>query len=291
MLGFLIAEPTLKIQNAYDEWRAKKNFNNDEPLAKENEEYIALSEAARIAYEQLKEAGNSRHVDFVGDSPEEKILEYFSITIRLVTDIYGKHPPSTKLERIDPDVFKRGMITDGGESFKYYNDANIFYKDLSIKSSELAKTIQKLKEQDKRLNNDTWTSIIEAVEYISKHIGMSATNEVDSGYIFLETLNQIRQAGHKDAIKIRGNKEVNRGMPGSNYNSLKTTIRAEYWENMEINPVCIDPDAQEEPQTEPSVLSDYNAQSQPKYFHLEIKRQDMLNRWNQSAIKERGTML
>ena len=67
--------------------------------------------------------------------------------------------------------------------------------------------------------------------------------------------------------------------------------RSEYWENMELNPVCIDPDAQEEPQTEVATFGDYNAQTNPNYFHLEIKRQDMLNRWNQSSIKERATML
>ena len=111
---------------------------------------------------------------------------------------------------------------------------------------------------------------------------MSGTGDVDRGYIFLEALSKIRQACYENAVAIRGNK---------NNDKLKTKIRSEYWENMELNPVCIDPDAQEEPQTEVATFGDYNAQTNPNYFHLEIKRQDMLNRWNQSSIKERATML
>ena len=263
-------------------------------------EYMPLSEAARTIYTELRVSGNSVHVTLAeGSNSPEGILNYIAIAIQIETEIFGKHPPSTRLERIDPDEFKRGMICNEGGSFRYYSDSRnrVAYTDLAIKSAEINNVLQSLKDNEAALNQENeqnievWIPIIEAVEYIHKHIGMSGTNEVDSGSITLEVMVQIRQAGHEDAIVIRGNKEINRDMPGSNYDNLKTKVRSEYWGNMEIDPVCVDPDAQEEPQTEPSVLSDYNAQTNPKYFHLEIKRQDMLNRWNKSAIKGRGEML
>lgn len=113
-----------------------------------SEEYMPLLEAARAAYEELRACGNSFHVKMAeqdSTATPEKILEYFSIAISLEVDVFGKHQPSTRLEKIDRNEYKSGMFSDGGNTFKYYGQDKAKYVDNAIKRTDLEPAIEKLK--------------------------------------------------------------------------------------------------------------------------------------------------
>jgi hypothetical protein len=112
-------------------------------------EYMPLSEAAQIAYEELRACGNSAHVTMAerdSTATTEEILQYFSIAISKEVNVFGKHPPSTKLERLDrSEIDRKGILCDGGDTFKYYAQDKAKYVDIAIKRVDLESVIEKFK--------------------------------------------------------------------------------------------------------------------------------------------------
>ncbi len=125
-----------------------------------------------------------------------------------------------------------------------------------------------------------WVSIDEAISYIHKHLSKIKDIEYDSGVIFMDSLDEIRQAGYSGSLKIRGNKEINRDSHLDRFDRLKTKVEPEYWERMEIDPICVDTRAKSLPHTRPAKDGDLISQSLPRYINLEANREDMIRRWN-----------
>ena len=81
---------------------------------------IPLREAARIAYEEARASGSilAHAAERVGpDKSPEGILNYVATYIAQVALIWGKRPPSTKSEPIDPMQAMTGAFCDGPRHF------------------------------------------------------------------------------------------------------------------------------------------------------------------------------
>jgi hypothetical protein len=66
---------------------------------------------------------------------------------KFVTFSSGKHLPSTKLEQIDTNEFKRGHFVSGDSAFGYFDTNEMKYVDLTIKKSDLNRAPEKMKEE------------------------------------------------------------------------------------------------------------------------------------------------
>jgi len=114
--------------------------------------YTPLSDAARNLYEDLREFDNQHAQILMAESFDNEpdgVLNYFAITISTHAEIFGKRPPSTKLEKLDQAEFGRGQFAFGGDELRYYGNDAPRYIDLAVKSNELPKILDWLKTQNR----------------------------------------------------------------------------------------------------------------------------------------------
>jgi len=118
----------------------------------QDESQLSISEAARSLYGDLR-AFDKRHwhvgLAEVFDDTEDGILTYFAICISLHAEIFGKRPPSNKLEKIDKAEWQRGSFKKEGNEFWYYHTKKPRYIEMVIYSSDLPSIFNILKSQNK----------------------------------------------------------------------------------------------------------------------------------------------
>lgn len=108
---------------------------------------VSLAKGARIAYEQLRgtlwaEAASRLRVD----GTPEGILDYLGTGLTAEIPVFGKYPPSTKLERIETRAVKTGTI-EGGATYLELNDQHrTRIVDLTVRKSDLRKAIKHMRE-------------------------------------------------------------------------------------------------------------------------------------------------
>jgi hypothetical protein len=114
---------------------------------------IPMPEAARLAYEELREIGSMwagaadrLAARLEGESRNDAALRYMAVALHNQdVPIYGAHPPSRRRELIDLDEFKRGGFDNAGATFSYYMEKEPRYVDLAVRKGELAAAIEKMK--------------------------------------------------------------------------------------------------------------------------------------------------
>lgn len=117
--------------------------------------YLLLSEAGRTLYGDLREFDKDHwHVKLAEsfDDMEDGILTYFAICISLHGEIFGKRPPSNRLEKIDQEEWKRGHFKDKGNEFWYFNTQKPRYIEMVVDSSDLLGILEILTSQTKLEN-------------------------------------------------------------------------------------------------------------------------------------------
>jgi len=111
---------------------------------------ISLSEGARIAYEQIKGTLWASAAERLRiDSTPEGILDYIATGITLEVPVFGKYPPSTKLERVKDRELKSGSIEGGASILQLRDQHHSVITDLTIRKSDLRKVIRQMKEAGK----------------------------------------------------------------------------------------------------------------------------------------------
>jgi hypothetical protein len=106
---------------------------------------ISLHEASRIVYEEVRVGYWGGAAEAFGGSPDG-VLDYLSIPISERTTIYGRRPPSTKMESIPRAHIKAGKFVNGAKSHARRDDMiTIEYVDLSIKRSAIRGIIHSMK--------------------------------------------------------------------------------------------------------------------------------------------------
>ncbi len=109
---------------------------------------ISLAEGARVAYEQLRgtlwaSAAERLRVD----STPEGILDYIATGITLEIPVFGKYPPSTKLERVKDRELKSGSIEGGASILQLRDQHHSLITELTIRKSDLRKVIRQMKKE------------------------------------------------------------------------------------------------------------------------------------------------
>lgn len=104
---------------------------------------ISLHDGARIAYEKLRgtlwgEAAERLRVD----SSPDGILDYMATALTLYAPIYGKYPPSSRLELIKSNHIRTGTIEAGATVLELNDEHRCKVIGLRIKRSDLRKSIR-----------------------------------------------------------------------------------------------------------------------------------------------------
>jgi hypothetical protein len=123
------------------EWWENRN------LSQEADEYVSLSEAAKTVYSDLRERGDSAHVRMADmEANTEETLNYMAIAISNHSQLYGKHPPSDRLEAIQQRHYWAGTFQNSGDTFSLHGNHEIFFENCAIRKSDIEDAIAQLAE-------------------------------------------------------------------------------------------------------------------------------------------------
>lgn len=106
---------------------------------------LSLKDAARIAYEQTRGGQFSKSAEGF-DGSDNGIIQYYASHIITTATLFGKRPPSTRIERINartPQVFLR---FNDEHLEGYRNHDTDHFCDLEILRSDLDEAIERIKE-------------------------------------------------------------------------------------------------------------------------------------------------
>jgi vacuolar-type H+-ATPase subunit I/STV1 len=111
---------------------------------------ISLTDASRQAYEELRGTlwGHAAEKLRVDHSPEG-VLDYIGTGLTLEIPLFGKYPPSRRLEQVKLSDVKSGSIEGGASILQLRDQHKSKITDLTIRKSDLWKTIRKMKEAGK----------------------------------------------------------------------------------------------------------------------------------------------
>ncbi len=106
---------------------------------------IPLREAARIAYEEARASGSilARAAERLGpDKSPEGILNHVAMYIAQDALIWGKRPPSTKSESIDPMQAMTDDFCDGATTFRPRGAPHNVFTDLWVARKDLRSVVE-----------------------------------------------------------------------------------------------------------------------------------------------------
>lgn len=116
-------------------------------VVRHRSEYLSMPEAAQKVYEKLRELGDSAHVKMADmEATPEECLNHMATAISNHVDIWGKHPPSSKLEVIPNRHLMSGAFEDCGDKLVFIGSNKASFIDCCIKRRDLNKAIEKLGE-------------------------------------------------------------------------------------------------------------------------------------------------
>ncbi len=109
---------------------------------------LPLEEAARIAYEETRGGQFSKSAEGY-DGTDNGIIQFYAFHILATATLFGKRPPSTRIEQINaqnPRVFLRFV---DGHLEAYRNHSTDRFRDLEILHLDLVAAINRFKESDR----------------------------------------------------------------------------------------------------------------------------------------------
>jgi len=109
--------------------------------------FMPLSEAARVAFEELPDTIWRVAATRWEDTPEGR-LDWVATRLSLDIPIYGRVPPSQRLELIPKQEIRSGSISEGATSLQHWGDAVPSYVDLAIKRRDLRPLIDAMQESE-----------------------------------------------------------------------------------------------------------------------------------------------
>ena len=106
---------------------------------------VPLSNAATRVFEKLNAMGDSAHINGTHqfDIPEEK-LNYIAEAIAQHVQIYARYPPDTRMVLVKEMHMFAGNFHDSGNTFKLYDNPNIFFQDCAMRESDIKTAIDEL---------------------------------------------------------------------------------------------------------------------------------------------------
>ncbi len=114
--------------------------------------YVSLKEAATIAYEETR---GTKAATIAEGLNRDDILGYYAYALfKGSTILYGKHPPSRKLEPVPNDEYGRCGFSDDYSSLRRHGEDQNLYEDLQIRRSDLLRRITELKDLGAALSRE-----------------------------------------------------------------------------------------------------------------------------------------
>jgi hypothetical protein len=116
--------------------------------------YISLSEASQSIYSDLREFDSSHFHIIIGEKFRNKdsgVLGYFAVVIANSGEVFGKRPPSTKLEKITRSELSRGTFENNVSEFIRYSGDMPKFTELAVQCESLPKILEDIK-TNKALN-------------------------------------------------------------------------------------------------------------------------------------------
>jgi hypothetical protein len=116
-------------------------------------ESVSMPDAAATAYGELRSTNASwaKAADTFAQLGVAAQI-YFAGAIAGQVAIYGKHPPSRRLELIDSSILKSGHFKNEGASFYYHGDPKPHYVDIAVRREDLSQAIAQMRDSAK----DPW---------------------------------------------------------------------------------------------------------------------------------------
>ncbi len=122
--------------------RPKERVSKSRNLAEEPE-YIDLHEAATVAYEETR---GTKAATIAEGLTRDDILGHYAYALFKGSTLYGKHPPSRKLEPVPKEEYGRSGFSDDYSSLRRHGEDQNLYEDLQIRRSDLLRRITELKD-------------------------------------------------------------------------------------------------------------------------------------------------
>ncbi len=136
--------------------------------------YVPLKEAATIAYEETR---GTRAAIIAEGLNRDDILGYYAYALFQDSTLYGKHPPSRKLEPVPKEEYGRCGFSDDYSSLRRHGENQNLYEDLQTRRSDLLRRITELKDLGAPLSRE------ERAHKISKIYGDAVA---ERNHVFLQ---------------------------------------------------------------------------------------------------------
>ena len=80
------------------------------------------------------------------DKSPDGILCYIAEVVKQDTTIYGKRPPSTHVEKLDPLQLKYGTVKHGAREVYMRDNTKAVFTDLKVDAKELRRALREVRE-------------------------------------------------------------------------------------------------------------------------------------------------
>jgi hypothetical protein len=111
---------------------------------------VLLHDAARIAYGEARACRSllAEAAERMGpDRSRDGILNYAATYIAQDVRIWGRRPPSTRFEAIEPVQTRRGTFSDAGSVLRLQDPNHTVFTDLEIGRRDLRKVLRFMREE------------------------------------------------------------------------------------------------------------------------------------------------
>jgi hypothetical protein len=110
---------------------------------------VSLRKAAEIIYTEAR-ANDSVWAHAAErlslDKSPDGILCYIAEVLKQDTDIYGKRPPSTRVEKLNPMQLKYGAVRNGAREVQMRDETKALFTDLEVETKELRRALSEVRE-------------------------------------------------------------------------------------------------------------------------------------------------
>lgn len=108
---------------------------------------VSLRKAAEILYTEARLKSSiwaSAAERLSADTSPDGILCYIATAMSLDTTFYGRRPPSTHVEALDPAFLKRGSVENGAREVHMHDGTKAVFTDLEVSTKDLRRNLKEL---------------------------------------------------------------------------------------------------------------------------------------------------
>ena len=112
----------------------------------QNVEWIPLSEAAQLMYDELD--GTVWRTAADREPTHDARLDYMATHLVHNAPCEGRSPPSTSYQPVPAGEFKAGVIKGGGKYFQRYYESYLTFVDMRVRKEDLRDALKRMKARE-----------------------------------------------------------------------------------------------------------------------------------------------